>query len=146
MKIQIGRSSSYHLAPSVPTAEGTPVASFRDICAGKLHALCDRYEPRDFIDLHCILHYAAPGTAATEEAERRRRFRALLADLETSDPGLNEAYVGHALARGLDRPILAEFPLRLLVSLEEQRVQATVRLALEECAALTRERTQWNNP
>jgi predicted nucleotidyltransferase component of viral defense system len=98
VKVQFGRSSPFHLAPPRPTREGMPVASFRDVCAGKLHALCDRYEPRDFIDLHCILHHQVPGESVPDEPERRRRLRALVADLEESDPGLTEVQVGQALA------------------------------------------------
>lgn len=113
VKVQFGRASPFHLAPPVPTSEGVPVASFRDVCAGKLHALCDPYEPRDFIDLHCLLHHHAPGEALPDESELRRRFRALVADLEASDPGLTEVQVGQAIARGVNRPIVTEFPLRL---------------------------------
>jgi hypothetical protein len=144
VKVQFGRSSPFHLAPPVPTQEEMPVASFQDICAGKLHALCDRYEPRDFIDLHCILHNHRPGEADTDESERRRRFRALVADLEASDPGLTEVQVGLALARGVNRPIVTEFPLRLLVPLEDSQVQRTVQSCIEECAVLTREKAAWN--
>jgi hypothetical protein len=143
VQVQFGRSSPFRLAPPLPTHEEIPVASFRDVCAGKLHALCDRYEPRDFIDLHCLLHRHEPGEAGPDESERRRRFRALVADLETSDPGLTEVQVGQALARGLDRPIVTEFPLRLLVPLEEAQVQRTVQLAIEECAVLTSEKAAW---
>jgi hypothetical protein len=143
VKVQFGRSSPFHLAPPLPTREGMPVASFRDVCAGKLHALCDRYEPRDFIDLHCILHHQAPGESVPDEPERRRRFRALVADLETSDPGLTEVQVGQALARAVDRPIVTEFPLRLLVPLENAQVQRTVRFGIEECAVLAREKAAW---
>jgi len=145
VKVQFGRSSPFHLAPPLPTHEEMPVASFRDVCAGKLHALCDRYEPRDFIDLHCILHHHAPGEADPGEAERRGRFRALVADLEAGDPGLTAVQVGQALARGADRPIVTEFPLRLLVRLEDAQVQRTVQLGIEECAVLTREKAAWND-
>jgi hypothetical protein len=144
VKVQFGRSSPFRLAPPVPTREALPVASFRDVCAGKLHALCDRYEPRDFIDLHCILHDHRPGEASPDELERRRRFRSLIADLEVSDPGLTEVQVGQAFARGVGRQIVTEFPLRLLVPLEDAQVQRTVQLCIEECAVLTREKAAWN--
>jgi hypothetical protein len=144
VKVQFGRASPFHLAPPLPTREGMPVASFRDLCAGKLHAVCDRYEPRDFIDLHCILHHHAPRETVPDESERRRRFRALVADLEASDPGLSEVQVGQALARGVERPIVTEFPLRLLVPLEDAQIQRTVRLGIEECADLTREKAAWD--
>jgi hypothetical protein len=120
------------------------VASYRDVCAGKLHAICDRYEPRDFIDLHCILNQHANQKAVPDEIEQRRRIRTLIADLEASDPGLTEVHVGQALARGLQRPIISEFPLRLLIPIEEEAVRRTTRLGLEECAQLTRERAHWD--
>ncbi|TVP43209.1 MAG: hypothetical protein EA350_14040 [Gemmatimonadales bacterium] len=144
VQVQFGRSSPFHLDPPVPTREEMPVASFRDVCAGKLHALCDRYEPRDFIDLHCILHDHRPGEAAPDEPEQRRRFRALVADLEASDPGLSEVQVGQALARGVERRIVTEFPLRLLVPLEDAEVQRTVQVCIEECASLAREKAVWH--
>jgi hypothetical protein len=144
VKVQFGRSSPFRLAPPLPTQEEMPVASYRDVCVGKLHALCDRYEPRDFIDLHCILHHHAPDEASPDESERRRRFRALVADLEVSDPGLTEVQVGQALARGVSRLIVTEFPLRLLIPLQDAQVQRTVQLGIEECAVLTRERAAWD--
>ena len=144
VRVQLGRASPFQLSPPVPTREGLPVASYRDVCAGKLHAVCDRYEPRDFIDLHCILNRSGPGEAPAGEAERRRRFRALVADLEASDPGLSQVHVGQALARGVDRAIVSEFPLRLLVAIEEEEVQDTLRLGMEECADLTQGRAGWD--
>ena len=146
VKVQFCRTSPFHLSPPIPTSEGVPVASYRDVCAGKLHAICDRYEPRDFIDLHCILHHRGPDEPVPHDDERRRRFRALVADLQSSDPGLSEVQVGQALARGVDRAIVSEFPLRLLIALEDGQVQDTIRLGLEECADLTRERAGWDHP
>ena len=145
VRVQFCRASPFHLSPPVPTREGVPVASYRDVCAGKLHAICDRYEPRDFIDLHCILHHRRPGKPVPDEGERRRHFRALVEDLQASDPGLSEVQVGQALARGVDRGIVSEFPLRLLIALEDGQIQDTIRLGLEEGADLTRERAGWDH-
>lgn len=144
VRVQLGRASPFRLAPQRATLEGPPVASYRDVCAGKLHALCDRYEPRDFIDLHCILNRQGVAGTASDDDERRTRFRELVADLEACDPGLTSIQVGHALARGLGRPILTAFPLRLLISLDEPQVQSTIRIGLEECARLTRTRADWD--
>jgi hypothetical protein len=77
------------------------------------------------------------------ESERRSRFRALVADLEECDPGLAATQVGQALARGLDRPVLGAFPLRMLATVQEAEIQETIRLGLEECARLTRARADW---
>ncbi|MBI4545103.1 MAG: nucleotidyl transferase AbiEii/AbiGii toxin family protein [Gemmatimonadetes bacterium] len=142
-RIELGRASPFQLEPPNPTREGVPVASYRDVCAGKLHALCDRYEPRDYIDLHCFLGRWGPGEPPPTEAERRRRFVAHAADLEACDPGLNPPLLGQALQRGLGRPILSAFPLRVLVPLTEQEIQETIRLGLEECAWLTRQAAGW---
>jgi hypothetical protein len=136
IRVEFGRSSPFVLEPPLPTQEGVRVASYRDLTAGKLHALCDRYEPKDFIDLHSILRHHRRDEPAPAELEQRRRFRALVTDLSQSDPGLSAVQVGEALARGEGRPILAEFPLRLLVPLTEGEVQATIRLALDECAEM----------
>lgn len=146
VKVHFGRTSPFKLAPSVPTRESIRVGSYQDLCAGKLHAVCDRYQPRDFIDLHCILHRPEKGEEVPDEDELRRRFSALVDDLEAMDPGLTEVQVGQALARALGRRVLSEFPLRLLVSLEEEQIQATVGLAVEECARLARERANWDRP
>jgi nucleotidyltransferase AbiEii toxin of type IV toxin-antitoxin system len=144
IKVQFGRTSPFHLSPPLPTHEGMQVASYRDVCAGKLHAICDRYEPRDFLDLHFILERHREGEAVPDETERRRRLRALIADLEASDPGLTAVLVGQALARGSKQPIISGFPLRLLVPLEEEDVQNTIRIALDECVQLTRKRARWD--
>ena len=55
IKVQIARMSPFHLEAPIETRDGLPVASFRDVVAGKLHALCDRTVVRDVIDLHAIL-------------------------------------------------------------------------------------------
>jgi hypothetical protein len=52
--------------------------------------------------------------------------------------------VGQAFARGVDRPIVTEFPLRLLVPLADAQVQRTVQFCIEECAVLAREKAEWN--
>jgi predicted nucleotidyltransferase component of viral defense system len=55
VKIDLAMSSASRLEPIERTAEGISIASYRDLCAGKLHAICDRFEPRDFVDLHAIV-------------------------------------------------------------------------------------------
>lgn len=45
--------------------------------------------------------------------------------------------MGQAVSRGVDRPIVRDLPLRLLVPVGKGDVQATLRLCLEECARLT---------
>jgi len=144
IKIQICRNSPFTLEPPSPTSEGLPVASYRDLCAGKLHAICDRFEARDFLDLHFVLSRVGADASSADESERRRRFRRVLADLEASDPGLNEVRVGQALARALGQPIVSAFPLRLVVRPTEEEVQETLRVALDECARVATERARWD--
>ena len=138
LRVQLGIQSPYQLASTDPTEEGVPVASYRDLCAGKLHAICDRLEPRDFIDLHAIMH--RPGAAgAPDDAERRRRVRDLVTDLRLIDPGLTLPRVGEAVARGLKPDLVTGFPLRLLKPYTDEEVRATVNDCCDEIAAMVRE-------
>ncbi|MGH7467578.1 MAG: nucleotidyl transferase AbiEii/AbiGii toxin family protein [Longimicrobiales bacterium] len=141
VRVQFGQTSPFMLSDPVPTQEGVRVASFRDLCAGKLHAICDRFEPRDFVDLDCIL--SRPGVRGrAAETDIRRRFRDLLRDVQSLDPGLDEVRVGDALARGIGRPIVTGFPLALLVPLRDEDLQATLQIAHDECARIAAERMQ----
>lgn len=140
LRIQFGIQSPYSLAPPDPTEEGVPVASYRDLCAGKLHAICDRFEPRDFVDLHAILHRPESGRSdAPGEPEARRRVRHLAADLQAIDPGLTLPRIGEAVARGLKPDLVTGFPLRLLRPVTDADVRVTVDLCCDEIAAMVRE-------
>ncbi|GBD31162.1 hypothetical protein HRbin33_00110 [bacterium HR33] len=140
LRIQLGIQSPYTLDPAQATEEGVPVASYRDLCAGKLHAICDRFEPRDFVDLHAILHRPQTGSAQPpSEGERRRRIRHLVADLQAIDPGLTTPRIGEAVARGLKVDLVSGFPLRLLSDVTDSEVRATVELCCDEIAAMVAE-------
>ncbi len=132
--LQVARTSPFQLEPPVAVAEGIRVASYRDLCAGKLHAVCDRFEPRDFIDLHAIL--ARPLGSLVPLEVRRQRFVALLEDLTASDPGLTPPVVGPHLERGRQRDLISSFPLRLLVTLTDDEVAATCELCVAEVARI----------
>jgi len=138
LKLDFAAQSPFRLAPLESTAEGIRVASFRDLAASKLHAICDRIEVRDFIDLHVILTNGA-GDRQRLEDTIRTRTRDLVRDVIEIDPGLNARLVGEAISRGLDRPLLAGFPLALLIPLTEADLQETLRLATAECASLVAE-------
>ncbi|MBI2615092.1 MAG: nucleotidyl transferase AbiEii/AbiGii toxin family protein [Gemmatimonadetes bacterium] len=145
LRVQLGVRSPFSLAPPDATEEGVPVASYRDLCAGKLHAICDRFEPRDFVDLHAILHRPDPTTGALPgEKERRGRLRDLIADLQTVDPGLPLPRVGEAVARGLKPDLITGFPLRLLQPYTNAAVRATVDCCCDEIAVMVRE--AWEGP
>lgn len=134
VKIQFAVQSPFRLEALEPTAEGIRVSSLRDICAGKLHAVCDRLAHRDFYDLYVILTEGKPVADFGEDAVRAR-FSALLADLLETDPGLSPMSVGQAIARGLDRPIVSALELRLLVPVAEEDLQTLLRYCIAECAA-----------
>jgi len=138
VRVQLLHASDYALAPANPTAEGLPVGSFRDVAAGKAHAVCDRYEPRDFIDLHAILYRPAVANAVPTREEVRERFRLLAADLTAIDPGLTPARFGAELAKAEGRQVVTEFPLRLLRAVSDEEVAATVELCLDEIAHTVR--------
>ncbi|HEY0155273.1 MAG TPA: nucleotidyl transferase AbiEii/AbiGii toxin family protein [Longimicrobium sp.] len=131
VRLDLARSSPFRLEQLELSQEGVKVASFRDLCAGKMHAICDRFEPRDFIDLDAILRHPDGGT---NPELAQRRAGALIDDVLRIDPGLTPAFVGQALERGTRTPIVSMFPLRLLRPVREEAVQSTLQVAIDECA------------
>ena len=93
VKIDLVQESPYKLAPMEETAEGIWISSYHDLCAGKLSAICGRFEERDFIDLHVILNPAEDG-ALSAESEITDAFSSLLTDALDCDPGIGPQYVG----------------------------------------------------
>jgi hypothetical protein len=136
--LDLGRGSPFRLAPAEPTREGIRVASFRDLCAGKMHAICDRFEPRDFIDLHTILQQGLSRSVPADEERAIQRANTLIRDVMEVDPGLNPALIGQALERGATGRIVAEFPLRLLRPVTEQEVRSSIDLCIGECVRLVK--------
>lgn len=134
VRLDFAANSPFHLAPRESTTEVVRVASYRDICAGKLHAICDRFEPRDFVDLHVIL---TRGAHRNDAGDPRTRFRSLLRDLFETDPGLDALLVGGGLMQARDRPILSAFPLRVLVPIEEADIQGTIRMCAAVCVEMS---------
>lgn len=132
LKLDVCRASSFALDAPQETVEGIPVASYRDVCAGKMHALCDRFEPRDFVDLHAILARASEDGPPPAGYAQRNRIRELINDLCLSDPGLSALEVAKALERGVDRPVVTGLPLRLLTSVTDDDVQAVLKRAATE--------------
>ncbi|MGI9189727.1 MAG: nucleotidyl transferase AbiEii/AbiGii toxin family protein [Longimicrobiaceae bacterium] len=51
VRLDFAAASSYRLDSFDETAEGVRIASYADLCAGKLHAICDRFAERYFVDL-----------------------------------------------------------------------------------------------
>lgn len=135
--LDFARNSPFHLADREEAEEGIRVGSYRDLCTGKLHAVCGRFEPRDFLDLHAILTRGMQNRVQDDET-LRRRFSDLVRDALEADPGLTIPYIAQAIARGVGRPLVAAFPLRLFAEFGEEDVQETLRLCVNECAALVR--------
>ncbi|HEX8454753.1 MAG TPA: nucleotidyl transferase AbiEii/AbiGii toxin family protein [Longimicrobium sp.] len=139
VRLDVARSSPFRLAPLEPSEEGPRIASFRDLGAGKLHAICDRFEPRDFIDLDAIARHPEGGQ---DPVTVRRRIAALVDDVLEIDPGLSPGFVGQALERGLRVPVVSMFPLRLLHPVREESIQETLDIAIRECAHRVREQVR----
>jgi hypothetical protein len=137
VQLDLAAASPFHLEPRDPAAEGILVSSYRDLCAGKLHAICDRYEPRDFVDLHAILTRPTNDGQPAGEDVMRGRFRGLVADLVETDPGLDPLLVGNALQRGRGRTLIAGLPYMLFIDLDDGALQRTMEFCLEECANIT---------
>lgn len=135
VQLDFAAASPFHLEERDVAAAGIRVSSYRDLCAGKLHAICDRYEPRDYIDLHAIL--TRPAETVADDSEVRRRFRALVADLVETDPGLDASLVGSALGRGIGKPIVSRLPYTLFIDADDPAVQRTLQICREEAAILT---------
>jgi hypothetical protein len=131
VKLQFAVQSPFKLAPLEDAEEGIRVGSFRDICAGKLHAACDRLAYRDFYDVHVILTH---GERDVDEHVILDRFRPLLADLLESDPGLNPSAVGQGLSRVIGRAVVDLIPLRLLIPVTNEEIHRTLGFCVAECA------------
>jgi hypothetical protein len=132
VRVQLLAQSPFLLEPPEPTDTGARVTAWRDVVAGKLHAIADRTEPRDFVDLHCILdHLGAPRRAPAAASA----VLSLIDDLRAHDPGLSMAAIGRALAAGGDRALYDGFPLRMLKPVSFADVAATASC----CAAVVAE-------
>ena len=129
----VGRAANQYQAPNLRLEGGTALAAYY---LG-LHAICDRFAERDFVDLHVILTQVPTAGETDGEADLRARFRRLALDLFETDAGLYPAVVGTGIMRGCDRAIIATLPLRLLVPIEEFAIQRTIRLCAEECAEIS---------
>lgn len=134
VQLDIAAASPFHLDERDLAAEGIRVSSFRDLCAGKLHAICDRYEPRDYVDLHAILTRPSKDGSAPDEGEMRRRFRTMVADLIESDPGLDPMLIGNGVAKARDRAIVERLPYLLFIDLDDEAMQRTVAMCVDEAA------------
>lgn len=137
VQLDFAAASPFHLEEWDVAAEGIRVSSYRDLCAGKLHTICDRYEPRDYVDLYAILTRPSGDANPPGDAEIRRRFRELVADLVETDPRLDPSLVGTALGKASGRPIVARLPYTLFIDIDDVAMQRLIELCREEAAAMT---------
>lgn len=137
VQLDFAAASPFHLEERDVAAEGIRVSSYRDLCAGKLHAICDRYEPRDYVDLFAILNRPSGDGNPPDEPEIRRRFRALVTDLMETDPGLDASLVGTAIGKARGRAVVERLPYTLFIDIDDAAVQRTLEICREEAAALT---------
>jgi hypothetical protein len=133
VQLDFAAASPFHLEERDTAAEGIRVSSYRDLCAGKLHAICDRYEPRDYVDLHAILTRPA-GDRQPDDPELRRRFRGIVGDLMETDPGLDPLLVGNAVQRARGRTIVARLPYTLFIDIDDAAMQRTIEICIDEAA------------
>ena len=134
VQLDFAAASPFHLEERDPAAEGVRVSSYRDLCAGKLHAICDRYEPRDYVDLHAILTRRSGDEPPPDETEMRRRFRQVVADLMETDPGLDPLLIGNGVEKGRNRSIVERLPYLLFIDLDDAAMQHTIQLCVDEAA------------
>ncbi len=137
VQLDFAAASPFHLEERDLAAEGVRVSSFRDLCAGKLHAICDRYEPRDYVDLFAILTRPAANGDRPDEEEIRGRFRALVLDLMQTDPGLDPSLVGTAVERARDRPIVERLPYTLFIDIDDAAMQRIIAICRDVAAGMT---------
>ena len=137
VQLDFAAASPFHLEKRDVAAEGILVSSYRDLCAGKLHAICDRYEPRDFVDLYAILTRPSGDGNPPDGPEIRRRFRALVTDLMETDPGLDPSLVGTAIGKARGRVVVDRLPYTLFIDIDDTGMQRTIELCREEAAAMT---------
>jgi hypothetical protein len=137
VQLDFAAASPFHLEERDLAAEGIRVSSYRDLCAGKLHAICDRYEPRDYVDLYAILTRPDTNEDQPSEGEMRRRFRALVHDLMETDPGLDPSLVGTALGKARGRSIVERLPYTLFIDVDDEAVQRTLEICRDEAANMT---------
>jgi predicted nucleotidyltransferase component of viral defense system len=137
VQLDFAAASPFHLEERDLAAEGVRVSSFRDLCAGKLHAICDRYEPRDYVDLYAILTRPAANGDRPDEEEIRHRFRTLVLDLMETDPGLDPSLVGTAVERARDRPIVERLPYTLFIDIDDAAMQRIIAICRDVAAGMT---------
>jgi hypothetical protein len=106
-----------------------------------MHAICDRVEPRDFVEFWAMLHRGTP-TVSNDVLERR--LRRLMDDLVAHDPRLGPEQLGRALERGLDRDLLEGFALRLLQPVSSDDVQQAILRSLTVISRIVRQ--GWSGP
>lgn len=110
LKIDLALDSPFRFEPPVLCFPGIQVNNFTDICIDKLLAYFGRTEPRDAVDLYCILQ--------TETADF------LFEKATQKDPGFDAYWFAIALNRCLDFPDEPErWPVNMLIEWEPKEIK-----------------------
>lgn len=110
LKIDLALDSPFHFAPPVICAPGIQVKDFTDLCVDMLLAYFRRAEPRDAVDLYCILQ--------TESAD------ILFSKASQKDTGFDAYWFAIALNRCLDFPDEPErWPVTMLIGWSPKEIK-----------------------
>jgi predicted nucleotidyltransferase component of viral defense system len=110
LKIDLALDSPFRFEPPVLCPPGIQINNFTDICTDKLLAYYGRAEPRDAVDLYCILQ--------TESADH------LFVKAKQKDPGFDAYWFAIALNRCLNFPDEAKrWPVNMLVEWDPKNIK-----------------------
>jgi hypothetical protein len=121
-RIQLAVDSPFRFAPPIPSRYGVLVNDWNDLCVDKLLAFYGRAEPRDAIDVYCIL--------------QRENLEALMARAQEKDPGFDLYWFAVACQRVNTFPDdVSRWGVELLIPLEGVEVKARFQEIADEVMA-----------
>lgn len=110
LKVDLALDSPFRFEPSVLCSPGIQVNDFTDLCVDKLLAYFGRVEPRDAVDLYCILQTTSPDM--------------LFGGAKQKDAGFDAYWLAIALNRCLDFPDEPErWPVRMLTQWNPKKIK-----------------------
>jgi hypothetical protein len=110
LKIDLALDSPFQFEPPVLCHPGILVNSYTDLCTDKLLAYYGHAEPRDAVDLFCIIQ-----TESTELLYERARQK---------DPGFDAYWFAIALNRCIDFPDEPErWPVKMLIDWYPEKIK-----------------------
>lgn len=118
-RIQLAVDSPYRFAPPVPSRYGVLVNDWDDLCVDKLLAFYGRVEPRDVVDLYCIL--------------QKTDLDLLLARAAEKDPGFDLYWFAVACQRVSALPNeIGSWGVQLLIPIDAASVKARFEAIADE--------------